>query len=68
MLECHKLVPTLIVNGQSDDLIHGNDVIKYLICELKVSGDVWKNASLSDAAVDNDVALHQLLATVENWK
>ncbi|CAJ1053377.1 Retrovirus-related Pol polyprotein from transposon 17.6 [Xyrichtys novacula] len=48
VFDCCFSVPTLIVEGQSDDLILGSNVIKHLIRVLKHSGDFEEKVSLSD--------------------
>ncbi len=61
-------VPTLIVEGQSDDLILGSNVMKHLIRTLKHSGDFWERMSLSDQVPVEEGSLLQLLAAVETWR
>ncbi|KAI3360567.1 hypothetical protein L3Q82_002290 [Scortum barcoo] len=68
VLDCNILVPTLIVEGQDDNLILGSNVIKHLIRVLKVSGDFWENVSLSDKMSGEDESLFQLLTTTDKWK
>ncbi|KAK0153851.1 Retrovirus-related Pol polyprotein from transposon gypsy [Merluccius polli] len=61
-------VPTLIVDGQSDDLILGSNVIKHLTRVLKTSDDFWDKVSLPDKSAVDDENLLQLLASVEKWR
>ena len=68
VLGCSFSVPTLIVEGQSDELILGSNVMKHLIRVLKHSGDFWEKLSLSDQAPVEEGRLLQLLATVETWR
>lgn len=68
VLDCNILVPTLIIEGQDDDLILGSNVIKHLIRVVKVSGDFWEKVSLSDKMSGGDESLLQLLTTVDKWK
>lgn len=65
---CRFSVPTLIVKGQSDDLILGSNVIKHLIRTLKSSEDFWEKMSLTDQAPGEEEILLQLLAAVETWR
>lgn len=58
--DCQISVPTLIVDGQSDEVILRSNMIKHLICMLKTSGDIWENISLSDHSSGEDRALLQL--------
>lgn len=58
----------LIVEGQSDDLILGSNVIKHLIRVLKCSGDFWERTSLSEQIPVEEESLPQLLTTVETWR
>jgi hypothetical protein len=37
---CRVAVPTLVVEGQSDDLILGSNLLKHLIRHLKINGDL----------------------------
>ncbi|KAK0131199.1 hypothetical protein N1851_034104 [Merluccius polli] len=68
VLDCNISVPTLIVDGQSDDLILGSNVIKHLIRVLKTSDDFWDKVSLPDKSAVDDENLLQLLASVEKWR
>ncbi|XP_061823055.1 uncharacterized protein [Nerophis lumbriciformis] len=68
IFDCHISVPTLIVDGQCDDLILGSNVIKHLIRVLKYSGNFWEQVSLSDKTSVEGECLLQLLAAVETWK
>lgn len=65
---CSVCVPTLVVDGQSDDLILGSNVIKHLIRELKMSGDFWEKMSSSGHCDGGEDKLVQLLANVERWR
>lgn len=65
---CCFSVPTLIVEGQSDDLILGSNVMKHLIRVLKHSGDFWERTSISDQVPVEEGSLLQLLSTVETWR
>lgn len=64
---CSVLVPTLIVDGQGDDLILGSNVIKHLIRVKNTSGDygVMSNSDRTDVGGEN---LLQLLSCVEKWR
>lgn len=68
VLDCRISVPILIVDGQSDDLILGSNVIKHLIRVLKHSGEFWEKVSLSDKTSVEEESLLQLLAAVETWR
>lgn len=68
VLDCCISVPTLIVEGQSDDLILGSNVIKHLIRVLKRSLNFWEKISLSDKPAAEEEKLLQLLAAVETWR
>ncbi|XP_026092444.1 uncharacterized protein LOC113065403 [Carassius auratus] len=63
---CTVQVPTLIVDGQDDDIIVGSNVIKYLIKELKSRGELIKRR-MSVNKDSEDSKLIQLLANVERW-
>lgn len=64
VLGCHISVPTLIVDGQSDDLILGSNVIKHLVRVMKTSG----KASMINQSSGEEHALLQLLDGVEKWR
>ena len=66
--DCQISVPTLVVDGQSDDLILGSNVIKHLIRMAKHPGSFGETASLSPQASGKEDGLLQLLATVEKWR
>ncbi|KAI3363625.1 hypothetical protein L3Q82_001262 [Scortum barcoo] len=68
VLDCNILVPTLIVEGQDDDLILGSNVIKHLNRVLNVTGDFWEKVSLSDKMSGEDESLLRLLTTIDKWK
>jgi len=42
---CHVTVPTLVVKGQSDDLILGSNLLKHLILQLRSSSEFLKSVS-----------------------
>ncbi len=65
---CHVTVPTLVVEGQGDDLILGNNLLKYLIHQLRSSAELL--TSVSGRECDN-IELNKLidlLANVEKWR
>ena len=64
---CRVLVPTLVVDGQCDDLILGSNLLKHLIRELKSTGDFWGKVSASDSGDGEEVKLINMLANVERW-
>ena len=66
--DCQVSVPTLIVDGQADDLILGSNVIKHLIRMIKPSGNYREEESLSRQTSGQGDGLLQLLATVERWR
>ncbi|KAL7880623.1 hypothetical protein SRHO_G00028770 [Serrasalmus rhombeus] len=45
------LVPVLVVPGQKDELILGTNVIKFLMHQMKVSGDYWRLISRGGSTV-----------------
>lgn len=61
-------VPTLKVEGQSDDLILGSNVMKHLIRVLKHSEGFEGGPSPSDPIPVEVGSLLQLLDTVETWR
>lgn len=65
---CTVLVPTLVVDGQIDDLIVGSNVIKYLISELKQTGNMVEELSFDASNNSDHNKLIQLLSNVERWK
>ncbi|CAM4603334.1 unnamed protein product [Leuciscus chuanchicus] len=60
-------VPTLVVDGQVDDLIVGSNVIKHLIKELKKHGGLMEKMRSNVDTNSEDSNLIQLLANVERW-
>ncbi len=66
---CKVIVPTLVVQGQLDDLIIGTNVIKHVIRESKRCPAYWK--ALSYPCLNTDLESEQflsMLAGVERWK
>lgn len=64
---CTVQVPTLVVDGQVDDLIMGSNVIKHLIKELKKHGGLMEKMRSNVDTNSEDSNLIQLLANVERW-
>lgn len=64
---CTVQVPTLVVDGQVDDIIVGSNVIKHLIKELKNRGELMKRMMSNVNKNSEDGELIQLLANVERW-
>lgn len=66
VFDCQISVPTFIVEGQTDDLILGSNIIKHFIRVLKTSGDFWERMSPS-----NDskilVAVASQRGSLEGW-
>ncbi|XP_030638855.1 V-set and immunoglobulin domain-containing protein 10-like 2 [Chanos chanos] len=60
--------PTLIVDGQGDDLKLGSNVIKHLIHVKKASGDYSEKMLTTDQKHTDEENLLQLLSCVEKWK
>ncbi|XP_069392240.1 retrovirus-related Pol polyprotein from transposon 297 [Paralichthys olivaceus] len=65
---CGFSVPTLIVEGQSDDLILGSNVMKHLIRVLMHSRGFGEKVSPSNQVPGEEGSLLQLLTTVETWR
>lgn len=68
VLDCHISVPTLIVEGQTDDLILGSNVIKHFIRVHKYSENFCEKMSLSNDSSCDEKSLLQLLGGVETWR
>ncbi|KAJ7997122.1 hypothetical protein DPEC_G00225680 [Dallia pectoralis] len=68
VLDCHFSVPTLIVDGQQDDLIIGSNVIKHLIRTRKLSESQKEKVPTSRLPPMEEETLLQLLTTVEKWR
>lgn len=64
---CTVQVPTLVVDGQADDLIVGINVIKHLIKELKKHEELMDKMTSNVKMNSEDGKLIQLLANVERW-
>ncbi|KAL0147456.1 hypothetical protein M9458_057241 [Cirrhinus mrigala] len=65
---CHVIVPTIVVEGQGDDLILGINLLKHLIHQLRSSSELL--ISVSEREYDNTEQnkLLDLLANVEKWR
>ncbi|KAK0136712.1 hypothetical protein N1851_027119 [Merluccius polli] len=63
---CRVLVPTLVVDGQCDDLILGSNLLKHLIREL-IDQRFWGKVSAPDSGDGEEVKLINMLANVERW-
>lgn len=48
--DCKIIVPTIVVEGQHDDLIMGTNVIKYLLRESKKCSTYWTAVSAPSSA------------------
>lgn len=65
---CHVTVPTLVVDGQSDDLILGSNLLKHLIHQLRSSAELLISVSDREYANNEQNKLLDLLANVEKWR
>lgn len=65
---CSVAVPTLVVDGQCEDLIVGSNVLKHLIHELKTTGDFWRKVSTPESGNSEEIKLINMMANVERWK
>lgn len=61
------VVPTLVVATQSDDLIVGSNLLKYLIQHLRILRDVLSHMPPSERSEVEQHKLLSLLANVEVW-
>lgn len=64
-----RVVPTLVVPGQHDDLILGSTIIKHIIHVLKRGDDYWDIASRHGHQVDPEIERFlSMFTNVERWK
>jgi hypothetical protein len=65
---CKILVPTLVVQGQHDELILGSNVIKYIIHQYKLCDGYWKAVSTPYPAYDPEAEQFlSMLAGLNRW-
>uniref|UniRef100_A0A3Q1FAW3 Gypsy retrotransposon integrase-like protein 1 n=1 Tax=Acanthochromis polyacanthus TaxID=80966 RepID=A0A3Q1FAW3_9TELE len=63
------LIPTLVIPGQTDDMIVGSNAIKMLIHLMKQSDDYWRLlASPVDTAGDESSQFLSVLSNSERWQ
>ena len=63
------LIPTLVIPGQTDDMIVGSNAIKLLIHLMKKSEDYWRLlAAPVDMADDDCSQFLSLLSNSEKWR
>ncbi len=65
---CHVTVPTLVVEGQGDDLILGSNLLKHLIHQLRSSSELLISVSERECDNTEQNKLLDLLANVEKWR
>nr|XP_014353167.1 PREDICTED: uncharacterized protein LOC106706559 [Latimeria chalumnae] len=66
----HKVVvPTLVVQGQQDDLILGTNVIKYLIHQMRDTDSYWRVISKSNSSDSQEgEQFLNMLASLCSWR
>ena len=65
---CRVAVPTLVVVGQSDDLIVGSNLLKHLTRHLKTDGDLWNRVYTPVCDWGEESKLINKMANVERWR
>ncbi|KAJ8356526.1 hypothetical protein SKAU_G00193200 [Synaphobranchus kaupii] len=66
---CKVMVPTLVVQGQHDDLILGTNVIKHILRQYKQCDNYWKAVSTPCAADDPESKqLLSMIAGLTRWR
>lgn len=65
---CNVVVPTLVVEGQCDDLILGSNVLRYLIGQLKTTKGLMKVVFASEQNCTDGNRLISMVANVERWR
>lgn len=61
------VVPVLVVSGQRDDLIIGSNVIRFLMCQLKVTSDYLHSVSCGSLSPECEQFL-SLMANSSQWQ
>lgn len=63
------LIPTLVIPGQSDDMIIGSNAIKSLIHVMKNTDEYWRLVSISGDVTNDDCRQFlSMLSNVERWR
>lgn len=63
------LIPTLVIPGQSDDMIIGSNTIKLLIHVMKNTDEYWRLLSISGDVTNDDCSQFlSMLSNVERWR
>ncbi len=65
---CHVTIPTLVVEGQGNDLILGSNLLKHLIHQLRSSAELLTSVSGWECDNIEPNKLIDLLANVEKWR
>ncbi|XP_024119188.1 uncharacterized protein LOC112140459, partial [Oryzias melastigma] len=66
---CRMLVPTLVVQGQHDDLILGANVIKHILQKSKKCDSYWQTVSSSGSSTDPEsLQFISMLSGLNPWQ
>ena len=66
---CNMLVPTLVVQGQHDDVILGANVIKHVLQQLKRCDSYWQAVSNPSSSKDSDsIQYLSMLSGLNPWQ
>ncbi|XP_076862436.1 uncharacterized protein LOC143514750 [Brachyhypopomus gauderio] len=65
---CKIIVPTLVVEGQHDELILGTNVIKHILRESKKCGDYWRAVSKPCCSDPETEQFLSMLAGLDRWR
>lgn len=66
---CKMTVPTLVVQGQHDDVILGSNVIKHILQQLKQCDSYWQTLSNPSSSKDPDLLLFlSMLSGLNPWQ
>lgn len=66
---CRMIIPTMVVPGQTEQIILGSNAIKHILTQLKSTDGYWRLVSSSnDGQTDDHCQFLSLLSNTERWR
>lgn len=65
---CRMIIPTMVVPGQTEQIILGSNAIKHILTQLKSTNGYWRLVSSSNGQTDDHCQFLSLLSNIERCR
>lgn len=66
---CRMIIPTMVIPGQTEQIILGSNAIKHILTQLKSTDGYWRLVSSSNnGQTDDHCQFLSLLSNIERWR